>query len=406
MELSILSIAIGAVVGGGVTLFCMYFKVHQEVVRRTTAELELSQERKTLSDKIQLLGAAEDKFKDTFKALSADAVEKLQQRANLDLQNREKSIATLVSPVKEALQGVEGKLRELEKARVGAYEVLKHQVSDMVLSQKELRLETANLVKALRAPAVRGRWGEMQLRRVVEMAGLSAHCDFIEQVSLDSEEGRLRPDMIVNLPGGQHIVIDAKAPLAAYLESLEATDDATRIQKLRDHARQVRNHITALSSRTYWDKLPINTSPEFVVLFLPGETFFSAALEHDPSLIEMGVEKQVIITTPSTLIAMLHVIAYGWRQEKLAENAQEISVLGKELYKRVADMGGHMSKLGRDLGLAVKSYNNTVGSLERRVLPSARKFKELETTSSKDEIAELQQIDLTTREPQAQELAG
>jgi DNA recombination protein RmuC len=400
-------------------------RLHQELSltknQATGLNIALEQERNVVATKIKLLEEAEGKFTATFKALSADALaqsnqsflqlaqstfDKFHKSAQEDLHNREKAISELVSPVKQVLGGVEVKLQELEKVRLSAYEVLKHQVTDLVASQKELRLETANLVKALRAPAVRGRWGEMQLRRVVEMSGLSAHCDFLEQVHLEAEDGRLRPDMIVNLPGNKQIVIDAKAPLSAYLEALEATNDSQRVEYLRQHARQVRTHILQLSSRAYWDQLPLASSPEFVVLFLPGETFFSAALEYDPDLIELAVEKKVIMTTPSTLIALLHAVAYGWRQESLAANAKQISELGRDIYKRLSDMGKHMSKLGRDLGMAVKSYNHTVGSLERRVLPSARKFKELEATSPRDEIEHLIQLDHIPRDLESLEELG
>jgi DNA recombination protein RmuC len=384
-----------------------------------TMNAVLQQERKSIAEQKELLSLAEQKLSDAFKAISADVLDRnnktflnlaqqsfknLQDKAGHDLASREKAITELVNPVKESLAGVATKLQELETARVGAYEVLKHQVSDLISSQKELRLETANLVKALRAPAVRGRWGEMQLKRVVEITGLSSHCDFIEQHTLTGDEGQLRPDMIVNLPGNKQIVIDAKAPLSAYLEALEATDDSTRREKLKDHARQVKTHILALSSKAYWDQFPSNTSPEFVVMFLPGETFFSAALEQDPTLIELGVEKKVILTTPSTLIALLHAVAYGWRQEALAANAQEISDLGRDLYKRLSDMGKHFGKLGKDINQAVRSYNDTVGSLERRVLPSARRFKDLEATSARDEILEIPQIEYISRDLQAPEL--
>ncbi|MBL0941680.1 MAG: DNA recombination protein RmuC [Alphaproteobacteria bacterium] len=400
-------------------------KLHQELSlaknQATELKIALEQERNVVVSKMKLLEEAEGRFTSTFKALSADALAqsnqsflqlaqstfaKFHQSAQEDLHHREKAISELVDPVKQVLGGVEAKLQELEKARLSSYEVLKHQVIDLVASQKELRLETANLVKALRAPAVRGRWGEIQLRRVGEMSGLSAHCDFIEQVHLEVEDGRLRPDMIVNLPGNKQIVIDAKAPLSAYLEALEATNDGQRIEYLRQHARQVRTHILQLSSRAYWDQLPLASSPEFVVLFLPGETFFSAALEYEPDLIELAVEKKVIMTTPSTLIALLHAVAYGWRQESLAANARQISDLGRDIYKRLSDMGKHMSKLGRDLGMAVKSYNHTVGSLERRVLPSARKFKELEATSPRDEIEHLIQLDQIPRDLESLEELG
>jgi DNA recombination protein RmuC len=379
----------------------------------------LQQERKSIAEQKELLSLAEQKLSDAFKAISADVLDRnnktflnlaqqsfknLQDKAGHDLASREKAITELVNPVKESLKGVAVKLQELETARVSAYEVLKHQVTDLISSQKELRQETANLVKALRAPAVRGRWGEMQLKRVVELTGLSSHCDFVEQHTLEGDEGQLRPDMIVNLPGGKQIVIDAKAPLSAYLEALEATDDVTRRERLKDHARQVKTHILALSSKAYWDQFPSNTSPEFVVMFLPGETFFSAAMEQDPTLIELGVEKKVILTTPSTLIALLHAVAFGWRQEALAANAQEISDLGRDLYKRLSDMGKHFGKLGKDINQAVRSYNDTVGSLERRVLPSARRFKDLEATSARDDLIEIPQIEHISRDLQAPEL--
>ncbi len=251
---------------------------------------------------------------------------------------------------------------------------------------------------------MRGRWGEMQLRRVVEMSGLSAHCDFIEQETVGDEHQRLRPDMVVRLPAGKRLIIDAKAPLAAYLDALEATDDATRLERLRDHARHVRTHINALSQRQYWDQFKADETPEFVVLFLPGDTFFNAALEQDPGLIEMGVEKRVILATPATLIALLHAVAYGWRQEKLTENAREISNLGRDLYKRIADMGSHLTRLGGSLSQSVNAFNRTVGTLETRVLPAARRFKELEASGGAMDIEPLTGLDQTVRSLQAPEL--
>ena len=327
-------------------------------------------------------------------------MEKFQESAKSDLTTRQKAIHEMMTPVHQALGKVDVKLLDLEKERVGAYQVLRNQVAELVNSQKELRQETSNLVKALRTPSVRGQWGEMQLKRVVEMAGMVAYCDFAEQVSVDGENGRLRPDMVVNLPGGKKIIVDAKAPLSAYLESLEAPDDQTRSDKLVEHARQVRTHIRALSQRAYWEQF--DSTPEFVVLFLPGETFFSAALEKDPTLIEAGVREKVILATPTTLIALLRSVSYGWRQESIAENAKAISDLGRELYKRVSDMGSHMTRMGRHLGQVVDSYNQTVGTLERRVLVSARKFKVLDT--SNEEIDELAAIDHTPRHLQSLEL--
>ena len=387
--------------------------------KATELEVTLTQEQQKTQEKLILLNEAEQKLANTFKALSADVLAqsnksflhlaqttlgKYQEQACAELVTREKAIATLLDPVRQTLNGVGEKLGELEKARLGAYEVLRHQVHDLIAGQKELRLETANLVKALRAPSVRGRWGEMQLRRVVEITGLSSHCDFREQVDMQTSEGRLRPDMVVNLAGGKHIVIDSKVPLAAYLDALEASDDKTRQDFMRAHARHVHNHIAALSSRAYWEQFPLDASPEFVVLFLPGEIFFSAALEYDPDLIERGVEKKVLLTTPTSLIALLHTVAYGWRQERLTANAREISELGRELYKRLSDMGMHITKLGQSLGGAVRNFNQAIGTLERRVLPSARRFKDLDVGSARHDLEVLQSLDLTPRDLQAPEL--
>jgi DNA recombination protein RmuC len=256
-------------------------------------------------------------------------------------------------------------------------------------------------VTALRAPTVRGRWGEIQLRRVVEMAGMLDHCDFFTQQTVNGEEGRLRPDLLVRLPGEKTVIVDAKAPLEAYLKAVEAEDEAARRGFLRDHAGQVRTHMTALARKSYWEQF--ESAPEFVVLFLPGECFFSAALEHDPALIEFGVDQRIILATPTTLIALLRAVAYGWRQENLARNAAEISNLGKELYKRLADMGAHWGKLGKNLERAVEAYNGAVGSLEGRVLPTARKFADLKVATV--ELEEPEPVDKTVRAIQAPEMA-
>lgn len=331
----------------------------------------------------------------SFLDLAKTTLEKFQETARQDLTTRQISIQEMLTPVKEALKSVDVKIGDLEKTRLSAYESLKEQVQNLLLSQKDLKAETTNLVNALRAPMVRGRWGEMQLKRVVEMAGMLSHCDFAEQVSIDTQEGRRRPDMVVHLPGGKKIIVDAKAPLAAYLDALEMKDEEKKQEKLKDHARHVRAHMTALSSKAYWDQSYFQPAPEFVILFLPGEIFFSAALEQDPSLIEVGVEQQVILATPTTLIALLRAVAYGWRQEQLEENAKEIAAMGRELHKRVCDMGQHMTKLGRNLGSAVDAYNQTVGNFERRVLVSARRFKELGAASQ--EVEEVPQIEKAPR---------
>ena len=350
--------------------------------------------------------AERDSFKDSMKALAADALarnnESFLTLASSQLETRAQAVDNLVKPIAESLKQVDAKLGQLELTRQGAYSALTQQVSQLVETQKELRSETGNLVTALRSPQVRGRWGEMQLRRVVEMAGMLAHCDFVEQATVGSVDGgRLRPDVVVSLPGGKRVVVDAKAPLQAYLDALEAKDEDTRRARLADHARQIRDHIAKLSAKSYWSQF--DESPEFVVLFIPGETFFSAALEHDPTLIEEGVNQQVILATPTTLIALLRAVAYGWNQETVAESAREVSELGRQLYNRLATLTEHFSKVGRGLESAVRAYNDGVGSFERSVLPGARKLKD-HGVSPSSELAELKEIELATRSINAPEL--
>jgi DNA recombination protein RmuC len=282
----------------------------------------------------------------------------------------------------------------MEKARAGAYSELREQVKALATSQLQLQAETGNLVSALRAPHVRGRWGEIQLRRVVELAGMLQYCDFIEQETVVTTDGRIRPDVIVKLPGNRTIVIDAKVPFDAFYESISTTDDVIRSAKLKDHARLVRAHIGALSKKSYWES--VQPTPEFVLLFLPGETFYSAALEIDPKLIEDGVGQGVIIATPTTLIALLKAVSYGWRQEQMAANAQEVSKLGKDLYDRLRTFTSYFADIGKGLDRALDSYNKGVGSLEARVLVTARKFKETGAIAG-EEIETLEPIDRTSR---------
>jgi DNA recombination protein RmuC len=406
-------------IGLGAVVVWLIFRAQIAVLNAKGDQLQtaLQDERLKAQEKLAFVEDARQKLSDTFKALAADTLQNsnksflelaekelkiFHEAAKGDLEKRQTAIDELVKPVKESLGKVDSKLQEIEKSRVEAYAGLIEQVKSMRETQDMLRGETANLVQALRRPEVRGRWGEIQLRRVVEMAGMLEHCDFIEQQSVDTEEGRLRPDLIVRLPGDRTIVVDAKTPLDAYLSAIEAPDEETRNCKLKDHARQIRNHVLLLGRKSYFEQF--EHSPDFVVLFIPGEVFYMAALQQDPELIEAGVGQRVLITSPTSLIALLRAVSYGWRQEKLAENARYISDLGRELYDRLAKLAEHFAKVGKELEQAVKAYNQAVASLEMKVLPGARKFKELGAAGASADIDSVDTLETSIRQIQAPEL--
>ena len=378
---------------------------------------ELDAERASAREKLAVLDQTQEQLTSAFRGLSAQALQannqsfldlaaqtlgKYQQGAQGDLERRQQAIHELVAPVKLSLDKLDGRIHDIEKLREGAYQALTTQVRSLNEGQVDLRRETLNLVKALRQPAARGRWGELQLRRVVEMAGMVEHCDFVEQASVTGEDGRQRPDVVVRLPGGLNIVVDAKTPLSAYLEAAETDDDEVRRQRLVDHARQVRDHMTRLGRKSY--QAQFDPTPDLVVLFLPGEMLFSAALQQDPELIEFGVGEKVMLATPTTLITLLRAVSYGWKQEALARNAHEISELGRQLHERISVMAAHWARVGKNLGEAVGAYNGAVASLETRVLVSARCFRELKAVPDGREIAVLEPIEVVPRALQLLEL--
>jgi DNA recombination protein RmuC len=378
-------------------------ELQSKLVEANTA---LKKERESSLEKMQLLQDAQKQLSSAFEAMSAKALETnntsflhlakatletFQQSAKGDLEKRQQAISDIVKPVRESLDKVDDKIKELENSRVGAYSMLMQQVQSLQESQTLLRGETTQLVRALRAPSSRGRWGEIQLKRVVEMAGMIEHCDFDQQTSKDTEAGRQRPDMIINLPGGKTIIVDAKVPLAAYMDAMDSQDEDVRKQMLIDHARQVRTHVTQLGKKSYWESF--GASPEFVVLFLVDESSLYRALEADSELLEYGVESKVLLATPITLIALLRSANYGWEQEKFTENANQIRDLASKLYQRLATFGEHLASVGKSLRSSVESYNKSVRSLEGSVLPAARKFPLMGVSPGTKEIAEIRQVE-------------
>jgi len=374
---------------------------------RTQAETRLASEREAIAEQRALLEDARTQLTHAFKALSADALRDTQTSfltlADERLGRREQAIDALVAPLRDALQRVESQGQQLESRREGAYATLEQQLSTLRTSSDDLRRETLNLVTALRGSQVRGRWGELTLRRVVELAGLAEHCDFDEQVTLKASGSAQRPDLVVHLPGDREIVVDAKVPLAAYLDALDAPRPEERQAALLRHAAQMRQHMNTLSGKAYWAQFP--SSLDLVVMFVPGEAFVAAAAEQDRALLEDGMGQRVVVATPTTLIVLLRSIAYGWKQERLAASALEIRDLGRELYERLRTLAGHVDRIGVTLGQSVRAYNDAVGSLESRVLPKAREFRELGAGDG-DEIRRLKGVEQVPRPLAAAELTA
>ncbi len=350
-----------------------------------------------IETKMQALAAdALQKNQNSFLSLANEVFSKHRDGAAATLEQRQTEIAALLAPINKSLEDYKAGLGEIEKARAAAYGGLSEEMRALVLMQADASAQTRKLVNALQAaPKTRGRWGEHQLHNVMQLSGMSPYCDFETEQSIAGDDGRLRPDVIIRLPGERRIVVDAKTSMAAYLDAIEATDDETREAHLAHHARQLRTHMKLLAAKQYWDALPC--TPDFVAMFIPGENFYAAAIERDPQLFEDAIENKVLIVTPTTLIALAKAIAIGWRQEKIADNARHIGELGRELYRRLATMGGHVAGVGAGLDSAVKRYNDLVGSLESRVLTAARRFNELDVDGTSEPLAELRPVETQVR---------
>jgi DNA recombination protein RmuC len=413
------TLTIGVAIGAIIAWLASRSSTSALRTEREVLRTELEKDRAVHAERLNAYADAELRLRDAFQALSADALKTNNQaflalaetrlreartEAANDIDVRRKAIEDLLTPMAKTLEQVDRDIKDAERRRTETGAELMQRIASLDTAGQSLREETRRLTDALKRPGVRGRWGELQLKRVVELAGMVEHCHFTEQETIATEQGRIRPDVVVNLPGGKHVVVDAKVPLDAYLRALEAPDDDARQKLLGDHARQVRTHITTLAAKNYFDKVP--STPEFVVMFLPGEMFFSAALEQDPALIEFGVERRVIPASPTTLIALLRAVAYGWQQEAMEENARKISENGRLLYEAVRTLAGRFDTLGSRLKSSLEAYNDAVGSLEGNVLVKARRFKELQAANGGDDIKPLEPIDRVPRMLQAPELTG
>ena len=405
----IIAVLLSSFVVGILVFFYMHIRVLKLREKLFNLQLILELEQKSAQDKISAAENARLQLSETFNTLSSQALQhnseqflklaqenlkQFQINAKNDLDKKEKSIENLILPIKETLAKTEIQIREIEKERKEAYGALNNHLRSMTQTQEALHGETKNLVKALSRPEIRGQWGELTLKRLVELAGMVEHCDFVEQTQNTLDEKIQRPDMIVRMPGGRELVIDVKTPLDAYLRAIEAPDESMRNDELIKHTRNVKERIKELANKAYWNQF--KKSPEFVVLFIPGDQFLSAALEGDHNLLEYALQQKVILATPTSLVALLRAIAYGWRQESLAENAEKIRLVGDELYGRLATFAEHLAKLGKGLNGAVQSYNKVVGSYDTRILPSIRKFSDMGITSNKS-VDPLEQIETTTR---------
>ena len=390
-------------------------RVHELEVELATARAELKSSGELAREREQALDLALERLRTGFDSVAGDALRgnaevflklarevlgQQQEIAVRTLTEREKAVETLLAPVREALERTHQQITRIEKERAESFGALRSSIESVTLGQQALQRETRNLVTALRRPEVRGQWGEMTLRRLAELAGMVEHCDFVEQVHVAGEDGALRPDMIVNMPDGRQLVVDVKTPLDAYLSAVEATNDEDRAAFIRRHAQAVTERVRQLASKAYWAQF--EHSPDFVVLFIPGDQFLTAAIGEIPTLLEDAIRQHVIIATPSSFVALLKAVAYGWRQNALAENAAHIQELAEDLYKRLSKFTEHVSRIGRSLGQSVDAYNSAVGSLERQVLPGARKFTELGLRPER-EIEEIAPVEKLARVPKAVE---